>query len=58
MGRKHWEYNKIYTDASRMEDNRVGLSFIIPDVNIMKKLKNNSDNLAVYTVAFLVALNG
>ncbi|XP_024859831.1 uncharacterized protein LOC108230932 [Kryptolebias marmoratus] len=56
--REYSEYIQIYTDASKMLNNQVGISFIAPDLNFMKH-KRISDNLTVYTgelMAILMAL--
>lgn len=48
MERECSEYIKFITDASKMLENKVGISFVIPDQNFMEK-KGITDNLAVYT---------
>uniref|UniRef100_A0A3B5QKI5 Reverse transcriptase domain-containing protein n=1 Tax=Xiphophorus maculatus TaxID=8083 RepID=A0A3B5QKI5_XIPMA len=46
--REYGEYLQIYTDASKMVNDRVGIAFIIPDLNIMEN-KRLTDSLNVYT---------
>lgn len=49
---------KIYTDASKTDDNRVGAAFIIPEINVMLNKRVN-DKLSVFTgemLAILLAL--
>lgn len=48
MEREYSEYIKIITDASEILKNRVGISFVIPDQNIVEN-KGITDNLAGYT---------
>uniref|UniRef100_A0A3Q3AL86 Reverse transcriptase domain-containing protein n=1 Tax=Kryptolebias marmoratus TaxID=37003 RepID=A0A3Q3AL86_KRYMA len=58
IGRKYSEYIQIYTDASKMLTDKVGVAFVIPDLNIMKNKRIN-DKLTVYTgelMAILMAL--
>lgn len=51
-------YVKIFTDASKLLDNRVGVAFVLPDISYMASARI-TDGLAVYTgelVAILMAL--
>lgn len=49
------EYIKIFIDASKVDNNRVGVAFIIPDFSVMlnKRVRNN---LKVFTGKLLVIL--
>lgn len=49
------EYLEIYSDASKMEDGRVGVAFVIPDFGV-RVSKRTSDNVAVYTGELLALL--
>lgn len=55
MEREYLEYIKIITDASEMLESRVGISFVIPDQNIVEN-KGITDNLAVYTGELILIL--
>lgn len=55
MEREYLEYIKIITDASEMLESRVGISFVIPDQNIVEN-KGITDNLAVYTGELMLIL--
>ncbi|XP_023190232.1 uncharacterized protein LOC111608691 [Xiphophorus maculatus] len=58
IGNEYAEYIQIYTDASKMSNNNIGIAFIIPDLDIMRN-KRLTDKLTVYTgelMAILMAL--
>ncbi|XP_023192676.1 uncharacterized protein LOC111609311 [Xiphophorus maculatus] len=58
IGNEYAEYIQIYTDASKMSNNNIGIAFIIPDLDIMRN-KRITDKLTVYTgelMAILMAL--
>lgn len=58
LGEKYSMFIKIYTDASKTDDNRVGAAFIIPEINVMLNKRVN-DKLSVFTgemLAILLAL--
>ena len=55
---KYSMFTKIYTDASKTDDNRVGAAFIIPETNVMLNKRVN-DKMSVFTgemLAILLAL--
>jgi len=56
---KYPDFTKVYTDASKTDNNKVGIAFIIIESEVMKS-ERVSDGLAVYTgelLAILLALN-
>lgn len=58
MEREYSDYIKIFKDAPKMLENRIGISFVIGDLNIMKN-KRITGNFAVYAkelMAILMAL--
>ena len=57
--KEYSEYIQIYTDASKTLNDKVGIAFVIPDLNIMRN-KRITDKVAVYTgelMAILMALD-
>ncbi|XP_049904182.1 uncharacterized protein LOC126392679 [Epinephelus moara] len=59
INRKYSQFIKVYTDASKSGQNRVGIAFVVPDLNIVLNKRVN-DDLAIYTgelLAIHMALN-
>uniref|UniRef100_A0A3B5M8V2 Envoplakin a n=1 Tax=Xiphophorus couchianus TaxID=32473 RepID=A0A3B5M8V2_9TELE len=53
--REYSEYIQIYTDVSKMLNDKVGISFVISDVNIMRNIRI-TDKLTVYTGELMAIL--